>query len=517
METSAPVPLNPPRMCEQWYSRFAHDKEDGLWPRSLTIAAAQARSVCGDVRANVAKVVEMLDQAGARGIHIVVFPEKFLAGLESDLVCLDPAEYAIHPKDARLDPIVAACRRNEVAVIVGATTVDNARLYSSTLAFNATGDLMARYHKQHLSDSEQDIYERGDLGNTLQWSQWRLGLGLGRDSASHAHARDLAEVGCQVYVVGALLGEQPADRESHDWLSARARDNGMYVLMATDCATAVGSAIWDPTGAVAAQAAPHEEQLLAITLDFLMLSPARQREIPREEYAARQRSWPRFERDGFEPMDRATMYVPLHNAAVPLWEIEAINAIRATWPAPIEYPPISDECEAECDRLLDLIIAADIEALEREAAINDQFPNGIDVTWSDEAWIARAINYAPIEVVAWMIAKGVDLSVVDGEGYTLLFVAIDLEKPEKYAKLELLLRSGTPTDIHGTNDWTAAHMAAWRNDVEALRLLRKYGADLRALSFDDAARTPLEDARHARSWKAAAFIEQALLEDARDR
>lgn len=379
------------------------------------------------------------------------------------------------------------------------------------------GELMAIYHKQHLSEAEQGIYEPGDLGRILHWSQWRLGLAVGHDSALPAHAQHLAEVGCHVYVVSAQFGKEAGDRECRDRLSARARDNGMYVLMANQCGTtgdpdAGGrSAIWDPTGAVAAEGSGEGEELIAVTLDFSFLSPPRQRDIPREEFDASKRRRPRFDSINFEPIATGRVFLPLHNAAVPLWEIEAGQASKAA--AVLAEPAISEECEAECKRILDLIIAADMEALERVAAENDQFPNRVDVTWMDQAWIAHAVACAPIEVVAWMIGKGVDLSVVDFERSSLLFFALDLEGPEKYAKLELLLRSGTPTDLHGPNDWTAVHMAACRNDVEALRLLRKYGADLRAISFDFWSRTPLENATSQKNWEAAAFLEQALAED----
>lgn len=162
---------------------------------------------------------------------------------------------------------------------------------------------------------------------------------------------------------------------------------------------------------------------------------------------------------------------------------------------------------ADDDRIMDLLIAGSAEALEREAATNARFPHGLD----DELgrrWIVNAIDCGSIQSIAWMISKDVDVSFVDDEGYTALLCAIDRARPDRHEVLDLLLRSGAPTGLHGINDWTAAHMAASRDDVEALRILKRHGADLQATRNDFSVSTPLEDARSLKCWNAAAFLER---------
>ena len=61
--------------------------------------------------------------------------------------------------------------------------------------------------------------------------------------------------------------------------------------------------------------------------------------------------------------------------------------------------------------------------------------------------------------------------------------------------MELLLRFGADVNLKGINDWTPAHMAAARNDVKALKILVKYGADLNIQTNIDDYATPLEEAR----------------------
>ena len=70
---------------------IGHGVTDSSDPSPLKIAAAHVQAVCGDVRANVEKVVEMLECAQQEGVKLVVFPELFLTGQEPDLVRLDPS------------------------------------------------------------------------------------------------------------------------------------------------------------------------------------------------------------------------------------------------------------------------------------------------------------------------------------------------------------------------------------------------------------------------------------------
>ena len=159
---------------------------------------------------------------------------------------------------------------------------------------------------------------------------------------------------------------------------------------------------------------------------------------------------------------------------------------------------------------MDLLTAGSAEALEREAAANPRFPYGVDEQLG-RYWIVNAIDCGSVQSIAWMISKGVDLSFVDDEGYTALLCAIDRARPDRHEVLDLLLRSGAPTGLHGINDWTAAHMAASRDDAEALRILKRHGADLRATRDDFSITTPLEDARVLGCWNAAAFLEDAAV------
>lgn len=132
----------------------------------------------------------------------------------------------------------------------------------------------------------------------------------------------------------------------------------------------------------------------------------------------------------------------------------------------------------------------DFEALSRE---NSSFPHGVD-DFIGRQWITNAIDCGSKLAIDWMLEQNVDLTFRNDEGYTVLHSAIDRDRDDRHDVLAALLVAGAPVNAHGINDWTPAHLAAAREDIEALRLLIKYGADLTIRTRIDDYATVLEEA-----------------------
>ncbi|WP_255977485.1 carbon-nitrogen hydrolase family protein [Streptomyces longispororuber] len=241
--------------------------------RPIRIAAAQAQAVAGDVEANVATVAGIIRDAARAEARLVVLPEKFLSGYEPDLIRAAPDKCAVQPGDPRLNPIADACRETGTAAVVGAAFHDQGDLYVSALVFDASGELVTRYDKQHLFKSEREIYRDGAAGCTLQIEGWRLGLGICYDSGFPEHARAAALDGCHAYVVGALFSVGNGYHESRTWFPARALDNTCYAVLANHIGTTGGwhacgsSAIWGPDGRPLAEAGTDRPELITADLD----------------------------------------------------------------------------------------------------------------------------------------------------------------------------------------------------------------------------------------------------------
>ena len=150
--------------------------------------------------------------------------------------------------------------------------------------------------------------------------------------------------------------------------------------------------------------------------------------------------------------------------------------------------------------------ARELESLEREL---DVFPLGED-PYFGRRWIINAIDCGCMESIRWILSRGVELGFRDEEGYTPILSALERDREERLEILELLLRTGAPVNRKGVNDWTPAHMAAARDDVDALRVLVLHGADLSIRTEIDDYATPLEEARHLGKLNAVRYLEGAV-------
>jgi len=150
----------------------------------------------------------------------------------------------------------------------------------------------------------------------------------------------------------------------------------------------------------------------------------------------------------------------------------------------------------------------ELEGLEREI---DGFPDGVD-PYVGVRWILCAIDAGSTESIRWLLGRGVELSFRDEQGYTPVLAALERQHDDRLEVLELVLRAGAPVNLKGINDWTPAHMAAARDDVDALRVLVAHGADLSIRTQIDDYATPLEEARNLGRVNAVRFLEASLRE-----
>lgn len=162
----------------------------------------------------------------------------------------------------------------------------------------------------------------------------------------------------------------------------------------------------------------------------------------------------------------------------------------------------ADRDHDEILRVLDSGSVADFEEL---AELVDGFPDGVD-GYSGRHWITHAIDCGSLRAVSWMVGRGVALRFCDAEGYPPLHSAIESTRENRLAVIELLLQGGADPDRRGINGYTAAHLAAVRNDVPTLQLLARHGADFELRTVIDGDTTPLEEAHYFGRLDAVAFL-----------
>jgi ankyrin repeat protein len=143
-------------------------------------------------------------------------------------------------------------------------------------------------------------------------------------------------------------------------------------------------------------------------------------------------------------------------------------------------------------RMESAIVAGDVDGLRAAFGDDPAFPNVRDEC--GQCLLDHAIYRGPPSLVRTLLALGADPNYEDGGGFPSLFAAVDRTAPDRHEVMAMLLAAGAKVDQRGTNDYTALHHAACRDDAIAVELLLRHGADPDARTRIDSYATPLEEA-----------------------
>jgi ankyrin repeat protein len=157
--------------------------------------------------------------------------------------------------------------------------------------------------------------------------------------------------------------------------------------------------------------------------------------------------------------------------------------------------------------IMDILANGSCEDFEVLAQEVEGFPDGVDASVG-RRWITNAIDCGSKQAVQWMIGQDVNLDFEDEEGYPILHSVLDSRGKDRYEILRMLLTAGAPVNARGLNDWTPAHMAAVREDIEALKILVEHNADLTIRTRIDDYATPLEEAWMMGRDKSVQFLKE---------
>jgi NAD+ synthase (glutamine-hydrolysing) len=264
----------------------------------VRLALAQINTVVGDLDGNRDRIVGAFEDARDAGADLVLVPELAVTGYPPEDLLLRPG--FLRAAERSLSEIASATR--ELVALVGTPQLDG-DLYNAC-AVCTDGEVKAVYRKRFLPNygvfDEARYFARGrdllllGLGETLVGPTicediWQPGPPATDLALAGAHL--IANISASPFHVG-------KERERHEMLATRARDNACFVAFCN----AVGaqdelvfdghSVVLDDEGRVLARAPGFEEHLLLVELDAATVVGRRLRDVRRRALAQERESPP---------------------------------------------------------------------------------------------------------------------------------------------------------------------------------------------------------------------------------
>ena len=136
------------------------------------VAAVQAAPEFLDLAKGVEKAVALIDEAGAKGVKFMAFPETWLPGYPWWIWLDAPAMGMQYVPEYNANSIVAdgpedkilqqAAKRNNLQVVMGVSERDNGTLYMGQWHYGSDGEVISRRRKLKPTHVERTVFGEGD-------------------------------------------------------------------------------------------------------------------------------------------------------------------------------------------------------------------------------------------------------------------------------------------------------------------------------------------------------------------
>ncbi len=260
----------------------------------LTIGLAQTAPKLGDVQANLARHLELIAEAAAQGVQLLLFPELSLTGYNlQDLV----HEVALPPQadDPVFAQLLAASTQHEMDIAVGFVEEDRRHRFYIAQAYLSAGKVLHVHHKVYLPTyglfDEGRYFAWGDTVRAFDTRFGRVGMLICEDFWHASPPYLLWLDGADVLLLhsaspGRGLDEAP-ELSSARWVELV---NRAYASLFTDYVIHCnrvgfedglnfwgGSSVADPNGEFVLHAPYFDEVLSVHTIDLNQLHRTRSR------------------------------------------------------------------------------------------------------------------------------------------------------------------------------------------------------------------------------------------------
>ncbi len=227
----------------------AHAEGPTVKVAALTYTGLAAKDL-GCANDDVCALEVLVRMAEQRGAALVVMPEYALAQVDAEP---DPAVGTL--PSARTSPTItrfsALARELHLYLVIQLPTVSGDNHFSSQIAFDPNGRVVARHRKFELFEGEREVLTSGKDVSTFDTPFGRVGLLICADMYGDPalHTRLTDEFGAEIVAVSSQWTVAGATR----WLAAFAHDWEVYVVGANGAVgDGKGGAVIGPDGTVVA-------------------------------------------------------------------------------------------------------------------------------------------------------------------------------------------------------------------------------------------------------------------------
>ena len=271
--------------------------------RVLYVAAAQLGPIARDEPRQlvVARMTALLEEARARKVDLVVFPELALTTFFPRWYFEDEAElnpfYETQMPNAAVQPLFDAAKAARIGFYLGyAELTPNGERFNTSILVDKEGNIAGKYRKVHLPGHaehepyrafqhlEKRYFKPGDLGfPVFDTMGGKMGMCICNDRRWPETYRVMGLKGAELIMLGYNTPLHNPPMPQHDHLQAfhnhlsmqaGAYQNGAYVVGVAkagreeDCDLLGHSCIIAPTGEIIAQALTVEDELITATVDL---------------------------------------------------------------------------------------------------------------------------------------------------------------------------------------------------------------------------------------------------------
>jgi len=232
----------------------------------MIITAAQTIAVKGNIEANIAAHVKLINRAAEMGPDLIFFPELSLTGYEPEL----SKALAISVDDDRLSIFKELSVLHTLIIGVGIPLKDPSGVLIAMILFMPDGSSKV-YNKQYLHPGEEEYFVAKSSNLQLSVKGKLINFAICADYSNPAHAQQASEMNGDIYLVSALISKAGFDYDS-GLLRGYAEKYNMRVILSNYGGVTGGyncagrSSSWSVTGVLEDFIMGDQEALLSVEL-----------------------------------------------------------------------------------------------------------------------------------------------------------------------------------------------------------------------------------------------------------